>query len=206
MELLQVNNFSLDNYILTLGIFIFSYFLGAIPFGLIISKVFGLGNLRNVGSGNIGATNVLRTGNKIAALATLILDGGKGALAVILARIISEDAAITASICVIVGHIYPVWMKFNGGKGVATFIGVILALNFVAGVLVCSVWLIIALAFRYSSLAALISSISALLWVLFFYGDKALIVTLIMIILIWLRHKKNIKRLIEGSEKKIGDH
>ena len=105
--------------------------------------------------GNIGATNVLRTGNKIAALATLVLDGGKGALAVILARIISEDAAITASICVIVGHIYPVWMKFNGGKGVATFIGVILALNFVAGVLVCSVWLIIALAFRYSSLAAL---------------------------------------------------
>ena len=135
-----------------------------------------------------------------------IFDGGKGALAVILARIISEDAAITASICVIVGHIYPVWMKFNGGKGVATFIGVILALNFVAGVLVCSVWLIIALAFRYSSLAALISSISALIWVLFFYGDKALIVTLIMIMLIWLRHKENIKKLIEGSEKKIGDH
>ena len=97
-------------------------------------------------------------------------------------------------------------MKFNGGKGVATFIGVILALNFVAGVLVCSVWLIIALAFRYSSLAALISSISAPLWVLFFYGDKALIVTLIMVMLIWLRHKENIKRLIEGSEKKIGDH
>ena len=190
--------------ILTFSVIFFSYLLGSIPFGILVSKVFGLGNLRDIGSGNIGATNVLRTGNKLAALITLVLDGLKGALVVVVARFISEDAAITASICVIIGHIYPVWLRFLGGKGVATFIGAILALSFVAGSLVCLIWIMIAVIFRYSSLSAMISSASAPIWIFLFYGNEALIVTLIMAVLICYRHKDNIRRLIDGSEAKIG--
>ena len=190
--------------ILTFSVIFFSYLLGSIPFGILVSKVFGLGNLRDIGSGNIGATNVLRTGNKLAALITLILDGLKGVLVVVVARFISEDAAITASIFVIIGHIYPVWLKFSGGKGVATFIGSILALSFVAGLFVCLIWIIMALIFRYSSLSAIVASASAPIGVLLFYDNEALMVTLFMTVLIWYRHKDNIRRLIDGSETKIG--
>jgi glycerol-3-phosphate acyltransferase PlsY len=190
--------------ILTFSVIFFSYLLGSIPFGIFVSKVFGLGNLRDIGSGNIGATNVLRTGNKLAALITLILDGLKGSLVVVVARFISEDAAITASIFVIIGHIYPVWLKFSGGKGVATFIGSILALSFVAGLFVCLIWIIMALIFRYSSLSAIVASASAPIGVLLFYDNEALLVTLFMTVLIWYRHKDNIRRLIDGSETKIG--
>ncbi|MBC8407532.1 glycerol-3-phosphate 1-O-acyltransferase PlsY [Paracoccaceae bacterium] len=190
--------------ILTFSVISFSYLLGSIPFGILVSKVFGLGNLRDIGSGNIGATNVLRTGNKLAALITLILDGLKGVLVVVVARFISEDAAITASIFVIIGHIYPVWLRFSGGKGVATFIGAILALSFVTGLLVCFIWIIIALIFRYSSLSAIVSSASAPIGVFLFYDNEALVVTLFMTVLIWYRHKDNIRRLIDGSEAKIG--
>lgn len=190
--------------ILTFSVIFFSYLLGSIPFGILVSKVFGLGNLRHIGSGNIGATNVLRTGNKLAALITLILDGLKGVLVVVVARFISEDAAITASIFVIIGHIYPVWLRFSGGKGVATFIGAILALSFVAGLLVCFIWIIIALVFRYSSLSAIVSSASAPIGIFLFYDNEALVVTLFMTVLIWYRHKDNIRRLIDGSEAKIG--
>ena len=190
--------------ILTYSVIFFSYLLGSIPFGIFVSKVFGLGNLRDIGSGNIGATNVLRTGNKLAALITLILDGLKGSLVVVVARFISEDAAITASIFVIIGHIYPVWLKFSGGKGVATFIGSILALSFVAGLFVCLIWIIMALIFRYSSLSAIVASASAPIGVLLFYDNEALMVTLFMTVLIWYRHKDNIRRLIDGSETKIG--
>ena len=190
--------------ILTFSVIFFSYLLGSIPFGILVSKVFGLGNLRDIGSGNIGATNVLRTGNKLAALITLILDGLKGVLVVVVARFISEDAAITASIFVIIGHIYPVWLRFSGGKGVATFIGAILTLSFVTGLLVCFIWIIIALIFRYSSLSAIVSSASAPIGVFLFYDNEALVVTLFMTVLIWYRHKDNIRRLIDGSEAKIG--
>ena len=190
--------------ILTYSVIFFSYLLGSIPFGILVSKVFGLGNLRDIGSGNIGATNVLRTGNKLAALITLILDGLKGVLVVVVARFISEDAAITASIFVIIGHIYPVWLRFSGGKGVATFIGAILALSFVTGLLVCFIWIIIALVFRYSSLSAIVSSASAPIGMFLFYDNEALVVTLFMTVLIWYRHKDNIRRLIDGSEAKIG--
>lgn len=190
--------------ILTFSVIFFSYLLGSIPFGILVSKVFGLGNLRHIGSGNIGATNVLRTGNKLAALITLILDGLKGVLVVVVARFISEDAAITASIFVIIGHIYPVWLRFSGGKGVATFIGAILALSFVTGLLVCFIWIIIALIFRYSSLSAIVSSASAPIGIFLFYDNEALVVTLFMTVLIWYRHKDNIRRLIDGSEAKIG--
>jgi glycerol-3-phosphate acyltransferase PlsY len=190
--------------ILTFSVIFFSYLLGSIPFGILVSKVFGLGNLRDIGSGNIGATNVLRTGNKLAALITLILDGLKGVLVVVVARFISEDAAITASILVIIGHIYPVWLRFSGGKGVATFIGAILALSFITGLLICFIWIIIALIFRYSSLSAIVSSASAPIGVFLFYDNEALVVTLFMTVLIWYRHKDNIRRLIDGSEAKIG--
>jgi len=204
MENLLMNDFSIESLTLTAIVFVLAYILGSIPFGILISKVFGLGNLRNLGSGNIGATNVLRTGNRFAALLTLILDGSKGLLGVILARFISEDAAITASVCVILGHIYPIWLKFVGGKGVATFIGALLALNLMAGILVCLVWLSVAFFYRYSSLAAIISSISAPIWISLFYGNDALVVTLIMTILVLYRHKDNIRRLVDGSESKIG--
>ena len=190
--------------ILTFSVIFFSYLLGSIPFGIFVSKVFGLGDLREIGSGNIGATNVLRTGSKLAALITLILDGLKGSLVVVVARFISEDAAITASIFVIIGHIYPVWLKFSGGKGVATFIGSILALSFVAGLFVCLIWIIMALIFRYSSLSAIVASASAPIGVILFYDNEALMVTLFMTVLIWYRHKDNIRRLIDGSETKIG--
>ena len=199
-----MNDFSIESLTLTVIVFVLAYILGSIPFGILISKVFGLGNLRNLGSGNIGATNVLRTGNRFAALLTLILDGSKGLLGVILARFISEDAAITASVCVILGHIYPIWLKFVGGKGVATFFGALLALNLMAGILVCLVWLSVAFFYRYSSLAAIISSISAPIWISLFYGNDALVVTLIMTILVLYRHKDNIRRLADGSESKIG--
>lgn len=199
-----MSSFSMEASILTFSVIFFSYLLGSIPFGILVSKVFGLGNLRHIGSGNIGATNVLRTGNKLAALITLILDGLKGVLVVVVARFISEDAAITASIFVIIGHIYPVWLRFSGGKGVATFIGAILALSFVAGLLVCFIWIIIALVFRYSSLSAIVSSASAPIGIFLFYDNEALVVTLFMTVLIWYRHKDNIRRLIDGSEAKIG--
>ena len=199
-----MSSFSMEASILTFSVISFSYLLGSIPFGILVSKVFGLGNLRDIGSGNIGATNVLRTGNKLAALITLILDGLKGVLVVVVARFISEDAAITASIFVIIGHIYPVWLRFSGGKGVATFIGAILALSFVTGLLVCFIWIIIALIFRYSSLSAMVSSASAPIGVFLFYDNEALVVTLFMTVLIWYRHKDNIRRLIDGSEAKIG--
>jgi glycerol-3-phosphate acyltransferase PlsY len=199
-----VGSFSMEASILTFSVIFFSYLLGSIPFGILVSKVFGLGNLRDIGSGNIGATNVLRTGNKLAALITLILDGLKGVLVVVVARFISEDAAITASIFVIIGHIYPVWLRFSGGKGVATFIGAILALSFVTGLLVCFIWIIIALVFRYSSLSAIVSSASAPIGIFLFYDNEALVVTLFMTVLIWYRHKDNIRRLIDGSEAKIG--
>ena len=199
-----MSSFSMEASILTFSVIFFSYLLGSIPFGILVSKVFGLGNLRDIGSGNIGATNVLRTGNKLAALITLILDGLKGVLVVVVARFISEDAAITASIFVIIGHIYPVWLRFSGGKGVATFIGAILALSFVTGLLVCFIWITIALIFRYSSLSAIVSSASAPIGIFLFYDNEALVVTLFMTVLIWYRHKDNIRRLIDGSEAKIG--
>lgn len=199
-----MGSFSMEASILTFSVIFFSYLLGSIPFGILVSKVFGLGNLRDIGSGNIGATNVLRTGNKLAALMTLILDGLKGVLVVVVARFISEDAAITASIFVIIGHIYPVWLRFSGGKGVATFIGAILALSFITGLLICFIWIIIALIFRYSSLSAIVSSASAPIGIFLFYDNEALVVTLFMTVLIWYRHKDNIRRLIDGSEAKIG--
>ena len=179
------------------------YLLGSVPFGLVITKAAGLGDIRAIGSGNIGATNVLRTGRKDLALATLVLDGGKGAIAVLIAYALGWRPEI-AGAAAFLGHCYPVWIKFKGGKGVATFIGTLLALWFPAGIFTCAIWVIFAFAFRYSSLAALAATAASPL-VLFSMGKAAFaIAALFMVLLIYFRHAANIKRLIAGEEPKIG--
>ncbi|MDI3338203.1 glycerol-3-phosphate 1-O-acyltransferase PlsY [Defluviimonas aestuarii] len=184
---------------------VLAYLLGSIPFGVLVTRLMGLGDLRKIGSGNIGATNVLRTGNKAAAFATLILDGGKGAVAVLIARAMAgEDAAQIAGLAAFVGHIFPVWLKFNGGKGVATFLGTLLALAFPVGLAACATWLVTALIFRFSSLSALVAALLSLPWAWALgHGD---LVTLIFILatLVFVRHKPNIERLKAGTEPKIG--
>ncbi|MBL1436458.1 MAG: glycerol-3-phosphate 1-O-acyltransferase PlsY [Rhodobacteraceae bacterium] len=188
-----------------LGILIAAYLLGSVPFGLIISKAMGLGDVRKIGSGNIGATNVLRTGSKKAALATLLLDGGKGAVAVLLARYLYGDtAAQVAGLGAFIGHIFPLYLGFKGGKGVAVFLGILLAIHPLTGLATCLTWLATALTFRMSSLAALISAISAPLWLWAFDLTTTTGLGLLLAALIWLRHWANIKRIASGSEPKIG--
>lgn len=184
---------------------VLGYLLGSIPFGMVVTRAMGLGDLRAIGSGNIGATNVLRTGNKGAALATLLLDGGKGAVAVLLARwLVGEDAAQVAGLAAFLGHLYPVWLGFKGGKGVATFLGVLLALNWQVGLAVCLTWLVSAVATRISSIAALMAAASSGLWILWLSDGSLLILSLILTILIYVRHSENLKRLKAGTEPKIG--
>lgn len=182
---------------------VLGYLLGSIPFGLVITKAAGLGDIRAIGSGNIGATNVLRTGRKDLAAATLLLDSGKGAIAVVIAYALHWRPEI-AGAAAFLGHCFPVWLKFKGGKGVATFLGTLLALWLPAGAFAGAIWLAAAFVFRYSSLAALIAA-SASPFVLFAMGkvDFAL-AALFMMVLIFIRHKENIVRLFKGEEPKIG--
>lgn len=182
-----------------------AYLLGAIPFGIVIAKLFGLGNLREIGSGNIGATNVLRTGNKVAAFLTLICDAGKAGAAVLLARaFVGEDAAQLAGFMAFLGHCFPVYLKFKGGKGVATYLGTLLALAWPIGLGACLIWLAIARLFKISSLAALMAALltPALAWG--FNRPDMLILMAALGILIWFRHSENIIRLLDGTETKIG--
>lgn len=181
------------------------YLIGSIPFGVLITRSLGLGDLRAIGSGNIGATNVLRTGNKGAAAATLLLDGAKGAVAVLLARAVGgEGAALVAGFAAFLGHLYPVWLGFRGGKGVATFLGLTLALAWPAGIAACLTWLVTALVGRYSSLAALFAAASAPAWLGLFGPPGAAWLGLAMAVLVFVRHAANIRRLIDGTEPKIG--
>ncbi|WP_137111059.1 glycerol-3-phosphate 1-O-acyltransferase PlsY [Rhodobacter sp. SY28-1] len=181
------------------------YLLGSIPFGVLVTRAMGLGDLRQIGSGNIGATNVLRTGNKGAALATLLLDGGKGAVAVLLARwLVGEDAAQVAGLAAFLGHLFPVWLRFKGGKGVATFIGVLLALNGLVGLAVCVTWLLGVVVTRTSSIAALVAAAASGLFVLALTDGSLLLLTLILTVLIYVRHSENLKRIKAGTEPKIG--
>ena len=186
------------------------YALGSVPFGLLLAKVMGLGNLRQIGSGNIGATNVLRTGNIGAALMTLIFDTSKGAVAILLgAYIFGQDYAIAiAGIASVIGHCFPIWLGFKGGKGVATGIGVVLALNFSAGVGMLLIWLIMAGYFRISSLSSMTSYALAplLLYGLSYEPERltfAFASIAIGFIIIW-RHRSNISRLFAGTEPRIG--
>ena len=184
---------------------VIGYGLGSIPFGMVLAKLMNLGNLREIGSGNIGATNVLRTGNKAAALGTLILDGGKGAVAVLLARLLAgEDAAQLAGLMAFIGHCYPVWLGFKGGKGVATFLGLMLALAWPVGALCCLAWLATAAMSRISSLSAIVAAASSTFWVVFFGPGEIFLLSALLTLLVFWRHRENIARLKAGTEPKIG--
>lgn len=181
------------------------YLLGSVPFGLVMARLFGLGDIRQIGSGNIGATNVLRTGNKLAAFLTLILDAGKGGTAVLVTRaLVGEDAAQLAGFAAFLGHCFPVFLGFKGGKGVATFLGTLLALFWPAGVAACLTWAAMAGAFRISSLAALVAAISAPIWVSVLGMPQASLVSVLLAVLIFIRHRANITRLLAGQEPRIG--
>lgn len=184
---------------------VIGYLLGSIPFGMVLAKVMGLGNLREIGSGNIGATNVLRTGNKPAAALTLLLDGGKGIVAVLVARAAGgEDLAQIAGLAAMIGHCYPVWLKFAGGKGVATFLGIVLALSFPVGVGCCLAWLAAALVTRISSMGALVASVASIPLMLIVGDGSATGIALLLTALIYWRHRENIARIRAGTEPKIG--
>ena len=181
-----------------------SYLAGSIPFGLLLTKAAGLGDIRTIGSGNIGATNVLRTGNKKLAALTLLLDAVKGILAVILTRYLVPDATVFAAGAVFLGHLYPVWLHFKGGKGVATAIGVITALAWPVGIVVMLTWLAVAKLFRFSSLAALVAIGAAPGYMLFCGRDDFAVLALAVAVLVFWKHRENICRLLNGTESKIG--
>jgi glycerol-3-phosphate acyltransferase PlsY len=181
------------------------YLLGSIPFGVVVSRIFGLGDLRQIGSGNIGATNVLRTGNKLAAVLTLFLDGGKGAAAVLIARSLAgEDAVQIAGLMAFLGHCFPIWLRFKGGKGVATFLGLLLAYFFPLGLAACATWLATALIMRISSLSALVAATMAPVWAALLGQGQAIGLMMALGVLIFIRHRPNIERLLAGEEPKIG--
>ena len=169
------------------------YLLGSVPFGMVMARVMGLGNLRDIGSGNIGATNVLRTGNKKAAFLTLVFDAGKGAVAVLIARaLFGEAAAHLAGLAAFLGHLFPVWFGFKGGKGVATFLGLLLALSFPVGFAACMSWLAAALVLRISSVAALVSAASAPVWCLVLGDSVGWMLAAVLAALIFWSHRSNI--------------
>ncbi len=184
---------------------VIGYLLGSIPFGLLLTRAAGLGDIRQIGSGNIGATNVLRTGNKGLAAATLLLDAAKGAVAVLVARYyFGEMPAMLAGLAAFIGHIFPVWLGFKGGKGVATYLGVLAALAWQCALVFAALWLAVAAATRISSLAAIIATIASPIaaWLL---GDADLAaVVALMSLIILIKHRANIERLIAGEEPRIG--
>jgi glycerol-3-phosphate acyltransferase PlsY len=182
-----------------------SYLLGSIPFGIVITRAMGLGDIRKIGSGNIGATNVLRTGNKLAAALTLILDAGKGAVAVIAARLlVGEDAAQIAGGFAFLGHLWPVWLGFRGGKGVATFLGTLLALAWPLGLLACATWTATAALTRISSLSALTAAALTPVYAALMGQQQFILLTFLLAALIFVRHHANIGRLLAGTEPRIG--
>jgi glycerol-3-phosphate acyltransferase PlsY len=181
------------------------YLFGSIPFGLVLTRLAGLGDIRGIGSGNIGATNVLRTGRKDLALATLILDSGKAGMACIaFTLLVSTPAGLVAAGAAFLGHCFPVWLKFKGGKGVATFLGALLAAAWPVGLMACATWLGTALLFRISSLAALVAAALTPIWALAFGANDVAILALFLAALIFWRHSANIDRLMKGEEPHIG--
>jgi glycerol-3-phosphate acyltransferase PlsY len=198
-----------------LAAFALAYLLGSVPFGLVLTRLAGLGDIRKIGSGNIGATNVLRTGRKGLAAATVLLDGGKGAVAVLIAGIWGPDMALMAGYGAVIGHLLPIWLRFKGGKAVATTLGVLLAIAFPVGVAACVTWLVVAAATRYSSLASLLSVAAAPFYALYLpllwaggaeaLGDRQIaIFAAILAVLVWIKHHANIRRLLNGTETRIG--
>jgi glycerol-3-phosphate acyltransferase PlsY len=179
--------------------------LGSIPFGLVLTRLAGTPDIRSIGSGNIGATNVLRTGRKSLAAATLVGDALKGTVAVLLARyLLGPEAALAAALGAQLGHIYPVWLKFQGGKGVATYIGLLIALAWPAAIAFCLVWLAVAALTRYSSLAGLVASAGAAVAVWLTADRRTAMLFVFLTLLLWVMHRPNIARLLNGTEPKIG--
>lgn len=182
-----------------------AYLLGSVPFGVVITRAMGLGDLRQIGSGNIGATNVLRTGNKAAAAATLVLDAAKGGIAVLIARaLVAEDAAQVAGLAAFLGHLFPIWLGFRGGKGVATFLGILLALAWPVGLAACATWAVTAAVTRISSLSALVAAALSSLWIMLFSEGRILLLVVVLTVLVYIRHWANLQRLKAGTEPRIG--
>ena len=181
------------------------YLLGSVPFGLVVTRLAGLGDLRNLGTGNIGTTNVLRTGRHDLAAATLLLDAGKGAAAVLLAGLFGPDTALMAALGAVLGHLFPIWLRFRGGKGVATTFGVFLALAWPVGLAVCATWLLVAAVVRISSASGLAATLLSPLFAWLIREDLQLAeMCAILAVLVWIRHWQNIGRLVRGQEPKIG--
>jgi len=182
----------------------FAYLIGSIPSGIIWAKFFKLGSLKNIGSGNIGATNVLRTGNRIAAFLTLLCDAGKGFVAVFLAEMFTQELTVQA-VClfVFIGHCFPIWLKFKGGKGVATYIGIVSSINVLFGFITCMIWLLSATMSRTSSLSALISAVFGPILVYFILDSSYLGISIVLTFLIFWTHKTNIYRILNGTEPSI---
>ncbi len=201
-------------YLAFAGVIVCGYFLGSIPFGLIATRLGGAGDIRKIGSGNIGATNVLRTGRRDLAAITLIGDGGKAAVAALIARLLvsryegATDGLIAACLgggAAFVGHLFPVWLKFRGGKGVATFFGTLLAVAWPVGLLAGATWIAMAVIFRMSSLAALTAAVLAPLFAFALHaGTPVVVMAIFMAVLIFIRHHENIRRLLAGQEPRIG--
>ena len=184
---------------------VLAYLLGSIPFGIVITRALGLGDLRQIGSGNIGATNVLRTGHKGAALATLLLDAAKGGVAVAFARwLVGPDAAQVAALFAFLGHLFPVWLGFRGGKGVATFLGTLLVLDWRVGLAACATWAVTAAITRISSLSALVAAAMTTVWILVFNEGQMLVLIMLLTLLIYWKHWANLERIKAGTEPKIG--
>jgi glycerol-3-phosphate acyltransferase PlsY len=185
-------------------IILFAYIIGSTPFGLILTRAAGLGDVRKIGSGSIGATNVLRTGNKKLALATLLLDAAKGAVPVLWIEAYGHGGVHLAALAAFLGHLYPFWLGFKGGKGVATGVGVLLALSWPVGLIACAIWLIVALIGRISSLAALVTAAIAPALAWHFSTRDTTATVLIMAVLVFWKHRANIRRLLGGEEPRIG--
>ena len=181
---------------------IISYLMGSIPFGLILTKIFLKKDIREIGSGNIGATNALRTGNKLIGYSTLILDVLKAIVPVLYVKINLPDAVYVSALCAFIGHVFPVWLKFKGGKGVATYLGILFSLNIIFGLVFGICWLIIFFISKYSSLASLIGSLSIPVYILILEGLENVFFYIIMFILIFFTHRENIKRLKNKEETK----
>lgn len=189
---------------LYLGVAVFGYLMGSVPYGLLLTRLAGLGDIRSIGSGNIGATNVLRTGNKKLAAATLLLDGLKGFLAVFLVGLVLHHGMLVAGLAAVLGHLFPVWLGFKGGKGVATGLGVFFGIAWPLGVLCCAIWLAVAFTLKYSSLSALVAYAVAPIIALFLAGALPAEAVIIISALVYWKHRANIQRLLRGEEPRIG--
>ena len=183
-------------------IILISYLFGSIPFGLILTKIFIGKDIRNIGSGNIGATNVLRSGNKFIGYLTLALDILKAVVPILFIKFYYNDQLYIASLSVFIGHVFPVWLKFRGGKGVATYVGILICLNYLSGLIFCIIWLLIFFIFKYSSLSSIVSSFCIPIFQYFFISDPFYYFYFIMFIMIFYTHRENIKRLINRTETK----